>query len=77
MDTTIRNLDGRAYRALRARAALEGKTVGAAVNEAIRAYLERAVLGPRHGSLRDLVPRPLPEGTEHLSEAIDAVVYGA
>jgi predicted nucleic acid-binding protein len=38
MNTTIRNLDERAYRALKARAVLEGKTMGQAVNEAIRAY---------------------------------------
>ena len=41
MDTTIRNLDEGAYRSLKARAALAGKTVGEMVNEAIRAYLAR------------------------------------
>src|SRR3954470_7930816 len=39
MDTTVRNLDEQAYRLLRARAVLEGKTVGELMNEAIRAYL--------------------------------------
>jgi plasmid stability protein len=77
MDTTIRNLDPKVYRALKAQAALTGKTVGQAVNEAIRAYLARPDAGPRDGSLRDLAPEPYPEGTEHLSEEIDAVVYGA
>jgi plasmid stability protein len=77
MDSTIRNLDPRAYRALKARAALTGQTMGHLVNEAIRAYLARPDLGAREGSLRDLVPRPYPEGTERLSEEIDAIVYGA
>ena len=39
MDTTIRNLDGQAYKELRARAVLEGRTVGEVLNEAIRGYL--------------------------------------
>lgn len=77
MDTTIRNLDPRAYRDLKARAALTGKTMGQAVNEAIRAYLARPDAGSKDGSLRDLVPEPYPAGTEHLSEQVDAIVYGS
>ena len=76
MDTTIRNLDPRAYRALKARAALLGKTVGEAVNEAIRAYLARPESQPRRGSLRDLEPMAYPEGLERLSEQIDDIAYG-
>ena len=37
MDTTIRNLDEALYRRLKARAALEGLTIGELVNAAIRA----------------------------------------
>ena len=77
MDTTIRNLDERAYRSLKARAALLGKTMGEAVNDAIRAYLTRPDVLPRPGSLRDLTPEAYPEGSEHLSEEIDAIAYGA
>ncbi|MFQ6045729.1 MAG: hypothetical protein ACE5PT_05120 [Gemmatimonadales bacterium] len=77
MDTTIRNLDERAYRALRARAAAAGKTMGQVVNEAIAAYLARPDLTTRAGSLRGLGPEPYPEGNERLSEEIDAIVYGA
>lgn len=76
MDTTIRNLDPRAYRALKARAALLGKTVGEAVNEAIRAYLARPDSQPQRGSIRDLKPQPYPEGNERLSEEIDEIAYG-
>jgi hypothetical protein len=71
------DLDEGAYRALKARAALEGKTIGEMVNEAIRTYLHRPDPYRRSGSLRDLVPRLYPEGNETLSEETDAIVYGA
>jgi plasmid stability protein len=76
MDTTIRNLDGHAYRALKARAALSGKTVGELVTEAIRCYLARPSGIAKRGSLRDLEPETYPKGNERLSEEIDALVYG-
>jgi plasmid stability protein len=76
MDTTIRNLDEKAYRALKAQAATVGKTVGEAVNEAIRAYLARPGKQLRNGSLRDLKPEAYPAGNETLSDSIDDVVYG-
>jgi plasmid stability protein len=77
MDTTVRNLDPQAYRALRARAVLEGRTVGELISEAIRGYLEREVMARRGGgTLRALRPEPYPEGSEGLSGEIDAIVYG-
>jgi plasmid stability protein len=76
MDTTIRNLEESAYRLLKARAAMSGKTIGETVNEAIKAYLARPQGLPRAGSLRELTPEAYPEGCERLSEDIDAVVYG-
>jgi plasmid stability protein len=77
MNTTIRNLDASAYRELKARAALTGRTIGEVMNEAIRCYLARPEHLPRRGSLSDLVPEAYPEGNERLSEEIDAIVYGA
>ncbi|MGH7266998.1 MAG: FitA-like ribbon-helix-helix domain-containing protein [Candidatus Rokuibacteriota bacterium] len=76
MDTTIRNLDETLYRALKARAALAGKTIGEIANEALRAYLASPAFPPRTGSLRALTPEPYPPGSERLSEEIDALVYG-
>lgn len=76
VDTTIRNLDERVYRRLRARALAAGLTVGEVLNEAMRAYLARPEL-IKTSSLRDLEPEPYPEGSERLSETIDAIVYGA
>ena len=76
MDTTIRNLDENAYRALKARAALEDKTMGQMVNEAILAYLARPSARTAQGSLLDLDPEEYPEGNERLSESVDRIVYG-
>jgi len=76
MDSTIRNLDPKAYRALKARAISAGMTVGEAVNAAMRAYLARPEGQERRGSLRDLVPEAYPDGNEHLSTEVDAVAYG-
>ena len=41
VDTTIRNLDEHAYRAIRVRAVEQGRTVGELISEAIRDYLGR------------------------------------
>jgi plasmid stability protein len=76
MDTTIRNLNEELYRALRARAVLEKRTVGDLLNEAIRGYLARVPAPPRPASLRELRPEAYPPGNERLSLEIDAVVYG-
>lgn len=76
VDTTIRNLDEATYRALKARAALAGKTIGDVINEALRAYLAQPEPFPRRGSLGDLTPEVYPAGNERLSEQVDAVVYG-
>jgi plasmid stability protein len=76
MDTTIRNLDEQAYRAIRARAVLEGRTVGELISEAIRQFLKRGPAKRGRRSLRELQPEPYPEGNERLSIDIDAIVYG-
>jgi predicted DNA-binding protein len=76
MDTTIRNLDREAYRALKAHAALTGKTIGEVVNEAIRCYLARPKALSKRRSLRNLRPESYPKGNERLSEKIDKIVYG-
>ena len=77
MDTTIRNLDESAYRELKARAALSGKTIGELMTEAIRSYLARSTALTKRGSLRDLTPEAYPKGNERLSDQVDAIAYGA
>lgn len=76
MDTTIRNLDEQAYRAIRARAVIEGRPAGELITEAIRSYVARTAVRRASGSLRALKPEPFPAGNENLSAEIDAVVYG-
>ncbi len=76
MDTTVRNLDEQAYKALRARAVLEGRTVGELISEAIRGYLGRGAVKRGRTSLRALRPEPYPEGDDQLSSEIDVIVYG-
>lgn len=76
MDTTIRNLDGRLYRALRARAAHEGRTVGGLINDAMRAYLAPTRKTGATPRLFDLPSEIYPDGNERLSEEIDAILYG-
>lgn len=76
MHITIRGLDERTYRALKARAALTGRTIGETLNDAIRVYLARPGHHLRNGSLADLRPLAFPEGTEELSRRVDEVVYG-
>ena len=75
MDTTIRNLDENAYRALRARAVMERKTVGALVTEAIRGYLARPAVRHNLSTLRLLHPQPFPPGNVGLSMEIDEILY--
>lgn len=75
VDATIRNLDGQAFRRLKAKAALEGKSVGEAISEAIRLYL--ATHRRKKRSLLDIKPEDFGPGTERLSEEIDDILYGA
>ncbi len=76
MDITLRKIDGPLYRGLKARAALEGHTIGEVINEAIRAYLARIEPSREHRSLRDLQPESYPKGNERLSEKVDRLLYG-
>jgi len=75
VDATIRNLDEEAYRQLKARAAVEGKSVGEAMTEAIRLYIAQG-RKRKTRSIRDMKVVDFGPGTEHLSEEIDQVLYG-
>jgi len=75
MDTTIRNLDEAAYRELKARAAVEGKTIGQAVNDAIKAYLATPDPRRKRRSLRGWKPESYPPGNERLSMEVNDI-YG-
>lgn len=74
LNITLRDLDPQTYKALRARAALEGRTLGEAINQAIRDYLARPIPGKR--SLREWKPISFPPGNENLSSDFDRILYG-
>jgi plasmid stability protein len=76
VDKTIRNIDERLYREAKARAALDGKGMGDIVSEALALYLAPPVAARKDRSLRELVTERYPKGSEHLSEEVDAIVYG-
>jgi hypothetical protein len=79
MNATMRNIDERLYRLLKARAAGEGRAVGEVLDDAIREYLlsrriQRRKRRSRPGFL-DLGPVDLGPGTEHLSAEIDDALF--
>lgn len=76
MDTTIRNLDENAYRALKARAALESRPIGELVSDAITLYLSRPAPFEKTGTLRDWKPQSFPGLEQNLSDKIDDILYG-
>ncbi len=75
MDTTIRNLDEKAYRRLKAKAAVEGITVGTAITQAIRSWLEEGKARKKSVSLTDMKPEPFGKKNARLSEEIDEILY--
>lgn len=75
MDVTIRNVDDEAYRRLKAQAALEDRTMGEVLTDAIEVYLEGEPAGGS-GSLADLEPVDLGPGSEDLSTEHDEALHG-
>jgi hypothetical protein len=77
MDTTIRNLNEKLYRAMKGRAALTGQTLGQVMNDAMAAYLSHPSDEGARPSLVDLPPLPFADDEATVSERVDEVVYGA
>ena len=75
MDTTIRNIDETVYRQLKAKAALEGMSIGTAVTEAIRVWLKEEEAKKRGASLLDIRPESFGKENSRLSEEIDEILY--
>ncbi|HXE31171.1 MAG TPA: hypothetical protein VN515_05165 [Terriglobales bacterium] len=76
MDTTIRNLDPVLYRRARARAATEGKTVGAVINEALRQHLRPQSRTDAKPHWWDVPVENWGPGTENLSNEVEDILYG-
>ncbi|MDI6640550.1 MAG: hypothetical protein QMD78_06990 [Methanocellales archaeon] len=74
MDITIRNIDERSYRRLKAMAALEGIPIGAAITQAIKVWLEREKRAS-DVSLLDMKPVSFGKENARLSEEIDEILY--
>ena len=80
MDTTIRNLDEQTYRRLKAQAALEGKTIGEAVTEAMQVYLAQRFEVAKDRTLGGLEPEAYPppeEGSRRPKRTMERVVHKA
>lgn len=80
MNVTIRNLDQKLYRKLRARAVKEGRPIGAVLTDAMREYMAmhpefKQRDGPKR-SIFDLPPFDFGPGNERLSERVDEFLYG-
>lgn len=73
MDTLIRNIDASTYRAARARAALEGRSVGDLVTAALREYLARTAVEENPSALLDQPDGP-PDG-DRPGTPVDEVVF--
>jgi plasmid stability protein len=73
MDTLIRNIDAPTYRAARARAALEGRSVGDVVTEALRDYLARNAVEEDPSALLD--QPDVPPDEDHPGTPVDEIVF--
>ena len=75
MDTTIRNINETVYRQLKAKAALEGLSVGEAITEAIKAWLGYRKK-EKKASILDIKPVMSKRKNRMLSIEVDEILYG-
>ena len=75
MDTTIRNINETVYRQLKAKAALEGLSVGEAITEAIKAWLGYRKK-EKKASILDIKPVMSKRKNRMLSVEVDEILYG-
>ena len=75
MDTTIRNINETVYRQLKAKAALEGLSVGEAITEAIKAWLGYRKK-EKKASILDIKPVRSKRKNRMLSVEVDSILYG-
>jgi len=78
MDALIRNLDDSTYRSARARAALEGRSVGEVLTTALREYLARNTAAEDACRLLDepvLAQPAVPPVVDHAGSHVDEIVF--
>jgi hypothetical protein len=73
MDTTIRNIHPFIYKKLKAKASVEGITIGEAINRAVKTWLN--IEQKKHRSILDIRPEHIGKQYWHLSEDIDEILY--
>ncbi len=71
---TVKEVDEKAFQELKAAAAKNKMPVGVALSLAIETWL--STLRKTKGKLSELKPINWGEGTEHLSEQVDKILYG-
>jgi hypothetical protein len=77
MHTTIRNLSTPLYKEMKALAALDGRTIGDVINEAMLFYVQQhSPMQKKTGSLKDLQPKAYGKGNKRLSVELDSLLYG-
>lgn len=74
MDTTIRHIDENVYRKLKAKAALEGLSIGEAITEAIKTWL--GYRKEKKASILDIKPVRSNRKNKMLSVEVDSILYG-
>ena len=74
MDTTIRNIDENVYRKLKAKAALEGLSVGEAITEAIKTWL--GYRKEKKSSILNIKSVRSKRRNKMLSVEVDKILYG-
>ena len=77
LNITIRNINDSAYRKLKAKAAVENISVGAAVTQAIEVWLSKSKSKKGKVSILDIKPVPMGNKNKYLSEEIDKILYGS
>lgn len=75
MDVTIRNLDERVYRAIKAQAAAERTTIAKVIEQTFKGRPKTTKRG-RWGAFGNMPSWDFGPGNENLSERIDEILYG-
>ncbi len=68
-------MDEKTYRQLKAKAAVEGITVGFAITQAMRTWLDKEEGRKKSVSLLDMKPESFGKKNSRLSEEIDEILY--
>ena len=76
MDITIRKIDEKKYRLLKAEAALSKRSIGDLINEAVSLLLSMPQFAKTGKSFQDLPAFDLGSAERELSSQVDEIVYG-